>query len=139
MTVVVDGEDGGELTLVFSLPAARKLADPATAFAEARGWSRHVGVVGTRDAAVEAFVASHGIQQDYDVADSDKWLVMEEIQAETHTPRHVFVGTDVADRRIADYTGWEYRDVVAAAEKADWELDGRQTAGFVSWLRDRLG
>jgi len=141
MSVVIDGEGGGEMTLVFSLAAARRLADPATAVDEARGWSQHVGVVGNRTDEVRAFVAEHGFQQDYDLGDSDKWLLMESIQEETHTPRHVYVGTDVEDRRIADYTGWEFQDVTEAAEKADWELaseEGGGTDGLVSRLRDLL-
>lgn len=139
MSVVVDGEDGGEMTLAFSLSAIRRLADPAAAVGEARAWSQHVGVVGNQTDDVAAFVDEHGLQQDYDLGDSDKWLLMESIQEETHTPRHVYVGTDVEDRRIADYTGWEFQDVTDAAEKAGWELAGDGSdgnAGLVSRLRD---
>lgn len=140
MSVVVDGEDGGEMTLAFSLTAVRRLADPAAAIAEAREWSQHVGVVGNHADEVESFVADHGFQQDYDLGDSDKWLLMETIREETHTPRHVFVGTSVEDRRIAEYTGWEFQSVSEAAEKADWALAGGEAdeGGLVARLRALL-
>jgi hypothetical protein len=140
MSVVVNGEgrDGGELTLAFSLSAARRLSDPAGAFAEAREWSRHVGVVGNDADEVAAFVDDHGLQQDYDPGDRDKWLLMEEIREETHTPRHMFVGTNVEDRRIADYTGWEFEDVTEAAEKADWELAGKESEGLLGRLLELI-
>jgi hypothetical protein len=138
MSVVVDGETGGEMTLVFSLSAARRLADPAAAFSEAREWSQHVGVVGNRADEVRAFVDEHGVQQDYDPGESDKWLIMETIREEAHTPRHVYVGTSVEDRRIADYTGWEFQDVVEAAEKADWDLASDESDGLFSRLRALL-
>jgi hypothetical protein len=138
MSVVVDSEGGGEMTLVFSLSAARRLADPAAAFAEAREWSQHVGVVSNDADDVAAFVDDHGLQQDYDLGDSDKWLLMETIREETHTPRHMFVGTSVEDRRIADYTGWEFEDVTEAAEKADWELAAEEPEGLLGRLLELI-
>lgn len=138
MSVVVDSEGGGEMTLVFSLSAARRLADPAAAFAEAREWSQHVGVVSNDADDVAAFVDDHGLQQDYDLGDSDKWLLMETIREETHTPRHMFVGTSVEDRRIADYTGWEFEDVTEAAEKADWEVASEEPEGLLGRLLELI-
>ena len=127
------GEDGmyapdggrdraGEMTLVFTLAAIKAFADPASVVAEARGWSRYVGVVDNDAEAVAAFCDDHGVEPDFDTGDADKWLAMEEIRKMTATPRHVFVGTSVEDRRIADHLGWEYRTVEGVAEKADWTL-----------------
>jgi hypothetical protein len=110
------------MTLVFTLAAIETFADPASVVAEARGWSRYVGVVANDADAAAAFCDEHGVEPDFDTGDADKWLATEEIGKTTATPRHVFVGTSVGDRRIADHLGWEYRTVEAVAEKADWTL-----------------
>ncbi|MEF8852080.1 MAG: hypothetical protein V5A44_08800 [Haloarculaceae archaeon] len=122
-----DGRPGGsrrsgELTLVFTLAAIEPFADPAAVFADARGWSRYVGIVADDSAAVATFCDAHGLEPDFDTGDADKWLAMEEIRGTTATPRHVFVGTSVEDRRIADHLGWEYRTVEEVADRADWAL-----------------
>jgi len=126
-----DGQDrdgaSDEMTLAFTLDAIEGFADPRTVFVAARVWSRHVGVVGNDTDAVAAFVDAHSLQQDFDVGEADKWLAMERIRESTATPRHVFVGTSVEDRRIADHLGWEYRTPEEVAEKADWELEGAES------------
>lgn len=116
-----DPTEVAELTLLFSLGAARSLADPAAAFADARSWSAHVGVIANDTRAVEAFVDRHGVENDYTIRRWDKWGTMEAIREATDTPRHVFVGTGRTDRQIADATDWEYRPVREAAELAGWE------------------
>lgn len=140
MSIVVGASDGGEMTLAVSLAAAEQLADPGDALAAAREWSQHVGVVGNDADAVDEFVAEHDVPQDFALGDRDKWLLAERIREETHTPRHVYVGTSVEDRRIAEYTGWEFQDVRGAAEKADWDLGAAADgdAGLVARLRGLL-
>jgi len=142
-----DGSNGepthgrsGEMTLVFTLAAIEKFADPATVFEEARAWSRYVGIVARDSDAVHSFVDAHDIRPDFDQGETDKWLAMEEIGDATPTPRHVFVGTAMEDRRIADHLGWEYRQPEAVAEKADWTLTAneQESDGVVSRLLDRL-
>ncbi|WP_435074647.1 DUF7124 domain-containing protein [Halorubrum sp. HHNYT27] len=135
----------GELTLVLSLGAARQLADPAAAFAEARRWSRYVGIVANDADAVERFVSEHGIENDYALRNWDKWGTLCDVYAEADTPRYVFVGTTAADRRVATHVGFEYRSIREAAEKADWALsapDSREDTGIIGRLRravsDRL-
>jgi hypothetical protein len=137
-----DGRDGGktgEMTLVFTLPAIEQFADPATVFAEARQWSRYVGVVANDTEAVASFVEAHGLRSDFDPGDADKWLAMEEIRGMTETPRHVFVGTTVEDRRIADHLGWEYRTVAEVADRSDWTLaGGGESGGLLDGFLDRF-
>jgi hypothetical protein len=129
----------GEMTLVFTLAAIQKFAEPATVFEEARAWSRYVGIVDNDAEAVAAFVEAHGVQPDFDPGDADKWLAMEEIRGLTDTPRHVFVGTSMEDRRIADQLAWEYRQVEEVADRADWALAREEDAdGPVGRLLDRL-
>ena len=112
----------GEVTLVFSLGAARTLADPAGVFADAREWSRYVGVVANEADAVASFFRRHGIENDYALRKWDKWGTLGDIHAEAGTPRHVFVGTTGSDRRLATAVGFEFLTIREAAEKAGWEL-----------------
>lgn len=112
----------GDVTLVFSLGAARSLADPAAAFADARRWSRHVGVVANEADQVAAFARDHGIDNDYELTKWDKWGTLADVREESSAPRCVFVGTTRADERVATETGYEFLPVTEAAEKAGWEL-----------------
>ena len=112
----------GELTLLFSLGAIRSLADPAAAVADARRWSRYVGVVANDAAEVETFCRTHGIDNDYRLRSWDKAGLVQDLYEEVDTPRHVFVGTTEADRRVATQAGWEYRSVKEAANLAEWSL-----------------
>ncbi|MFC5135183.1 MULTISPECIES: DUF7124 domain-containing protein [Haloferacaceae] len=125
------GDDGpeGEMTLVFTLSAARSLADPAAAFADARRWSARVGVVANDTDAVEAFLDRHGLENDYALRDWDKWGTLADVREATDTPRHVFVGTSPEDRRLAETVGWQFRTVREAAGKAEWELGEREPSG----------
>ncbi|OYR42335.1 hypothetical protein DJ82_02825 [Halorubrum sp. Ib24] len=148
MSLDVDADPvtrSGELTLVLSLGAARRLADPEAAFAEARRWSRYVGIVANDAEAVERFVREHGVENDYALRNWDKWGTLGDVYDEADTPRHVFVGTSPSDRRVATHVGFEYRPIGEAAEKADWELSDPRSAddsGFIDRIRravsDRL-
>ncbi|MFC7186269.1 DUF7124 domain-containing protein [Halorubrum yunnanense] len=136
----------GELTLVLSLGAARRLADPEAAFAEARQWSRYVGIVANDADAVERFARERGVGNDYALRNWDKWGTLGDVRDEADTPRHVFVGTSSSDRRVATHVGFEYRPIREAAERADWELGEPGPAdgsGLVARIRsavsDRLG
>jgi hypothetical protein len=141
MSVDPDGgrTDDGEMALAFALDAARRFADPATVFAEARDWSRSVGVVANDAAAVDAFVAEHDLTQDYSL-DSDVWLTMQGIRESSDAPRHVFVGTTPEHRRVADATGWEFRDPEDVAAAAGWSLAGATDAsgGVIARIRSWL-
>ncbi|RLM70807.1 hypothetical protein DVK05_04420 [Halorubrum sp. Atlit-8R] len=112
----------GDVTLVFSLGAARSLADPAAAFADARRWSRHVGVVANEADRVAAFAREHGVENDYALRSWDKWGTLADVRDESAAPRYVFVGTTRADERVATETGYEFLRVDEAAEKAGWGL-----------------
>lgn len=115
----------GELTLAVEVDAARAFARPAAVIEDARRWSRYAGIVGNDVDAVEAFLDEHGIENDYDLGNRDKWLAMAEIRDAANTPRYVFVGGAPGDRRLANHVGWEFLTASEAAEKAGWELSGR--------------
>jgi hypothetical protein len=141
MSLDVDGDDAsrsGELTLVLSLGAARRLADPPDAFGEARRWSRYVGIVANDADAVGRFVREQDIENDYALRNWDKWGTLGDIYTEADTPRHVFVGTSASDRRVATHVGFEYRPIDEAAEKADWGLtapDSADDSGAIERVR----
>ena len=138
-----EGEATGEMTLAFELDAIRRFEDPETVFAEAREWSRAVGVVSNDIDAVASFIAEHDLTQDFDLGDRDIWLTMEHVRESHPAPRHVFVGSTPEDRRIADATGWEFRRPGTVAERADWSLDQSDgdtgsRPGLLARIRSRI-
>ncbi|QLH79540.1 hypothetical protein HZS55_20580 [Halosimplex rubrum] len=124
MSIAAEGDRSSEMTLAFELAAIEQFADPKRVFADAREWSRYVGVVANDTDAVVEFVADHDLAQDFELGDRDIWLTMEGIRESSDAPRHVFVGTTPEDRRIADATGWEYRTPAEVADAAGWSLGG---------------
>ncbi|WP_276254305.1 DUF7124 domain-containing protein [Halomontanus rarus] len=130
---------GEGMTLAFELSALDRLADPAEVFADARQWSRYVGIISNDTDAVESYVREHDLEPDFDLGGRDKWLASSEIRQETGTERHVFVGAGTEDRRIAEHTGWEFVPITDAAEKAGWTLESERTKqGLLERLRGWL-
>ena len=138
MVVTSTGDETGEVTLLYTLGAARSFADPSAVFADARRWSAHVGIVANDTSAVDAFVRTHGIENEYSLRDWDKWGTMVDIKEATDTPRHVFVGTSRGDRRLAENVGWEYLTAREAAAKAGWELGEPEPPERPAGIVDRL-
>jgi len=136
--VIAPDDRTGEVTLVFSLGAARRLADPEAAVAAARAWSRHVGIVANDADAVGRFVTETGIDNDYALRNWDKWGTLGDIEAATDAPRAVFVGASAADRRVATSVGFEYVPVDEAAAKAGWTLSEPERAKHDAGMLGRL-
>jgi hypothetical protein len=113
----------GDMTLAFDLAALQRLADPGEVFSDARRWTEYVGVVSDEPTyVVTNFTRKHRIRQDFFSGPKEKGESLENVREQFGTDRHVYVGVDEADRDLAAETGWEYLDVEAAAEAADWEL-----------------
>ena len=113
----------GEMTLAFELTALQALADPGEVFADARQWSRYVGVVSEEPTyVVTNFTRKRRIRQDFFSGPKGKDESLESVKRQFDTDRHVFVGTGEADRKLADDLGWEYLPVEEAVEAAGWEL-----------------
>lgn len=125
------------LTLAFELAAVQALARPRAVFADARTWSRHVGIVGADARAVEAYVRRHGLRQDYELADLDPVGVLSKLKWEADTDRYVFVGTTDEGRALAEHVNWEYVPVEGAAAAAGWTL--RDDADIVDRMMAVLG
>ena len=137
MGVTTDGETSKELTLAFELAAVEQFTHPDDVFADAREWSRYVGVIGNDPDAVRAFLQTYDLRHDFELGDRDKWLALQEIRNATDTPRYVLIGTSQDDRLAAEQTGWEFVPLTEAAEKADWTRKdpSDQTDGIVDRLR----
>ncbi len=137
--MAVDADQGGEVTLAFSVGAIERLAEPAAAFEDARGWSRHVGVIDNEREPIEETLERYDLDQDFDQEDEDKWLALERIRETTMTPRHVYLGVNEEDRRVATSLGWEFIHVTDAAAKAGWTLrEERSDSGLIARVRSAL-
>lgn len=130
----------GEMTLAFELSALQKLAKPGTAFADARQWTKYIGVVSDEPTyVVTNFTRKRRIRQDFFSGPKGKKESLESVKSQFDTDRHVFVGTSDEDEELAAETGWEYLDVADAAEAAEWELgegDGDATVAAEAAERD---
>lgn len=131
-----EGANDGDVTIAFVLEALEELADPRAVVADARRWSRHVGVVGDDPAAVSSYVDRHGLRQDYELGTLEPYAVLSRLRWEADTDRYVLVGSSDAAESLADYVGWEYVPVREAAERADWTL--AEDVGVLERLRARL-
>ncbi|MFQ3294384.1 MAG: hypothetical protein ACI9EZ_002151 [Halobacteriales archaeon] len=116
------GSDG-TMTLAFELSALETLAEPGAAFADARRWSKYVGVVSDKPTyVVTNFTRQHRIRQDFFSGPKGKEESLGNVRDQFDTDRYVFVGSADKDRETAQATDWEYLDVEAAAEAAEWTL-----------------
>ena len=113
----------GEMTLAFELSALQALADPGEVFADARQWSRYVGVVSEEPTyVVTNFTRKRQIRQDFFSGPKGRGESLESVRRQFDTDRHVFVGTDEDDRELAAEYGWEFLPVEEAADAAGWTL-----------------
>ena len=117
----------GEMTLAFELSALQSLAKPSTAFANARQWTRYVGVVSDEPTYVLTnYTRKRRIRQDFFSGPRGKQGTLENVKDQFESDRYVFVGTDEKDELTAEATGWEYLPIEEAAEAAEWELGEEQ-------------
>ena len=110
-----------DMTLAFELEALKELASPERVFEDARGWTEYIGVVSEKPTyVVTNFTRKNRIRQDFFSGPRGKAESLEGVKGQFDTERYVFIGTDEADEQLADEVGWEYLDLEAAAEAADW-------------------
>ncbi|MFB6164315.1 MAG: hypothetical protein ABEJ31_04075 [Haloarculaceae archaeon] len=119
----MDGGGSSDMTLAFDLDALQQLAQPDAVFNDTRQWSEYVGVVSEQPTyVVTNFTRKHRIRQDFFSGPRGREESLSNVKAQFETERHVFVGTDDEDERLAEAVGWEYLDVEDAAAAAGWEL-----------------
>ena len=117
--------DGGssDMTLAFELDALKALSEPEAVFTDARQWTSYVGVISERPTyVVTNFTRKHRIRQDFFSGPRSREESLANIKTQFDSERYVLVGTDEDDEALAEETGWEYVDVEAAADAADWQL-----------------
>lgn len=108
------------LTLAFDLAALRRVRAPSAAFADARGWSEHVGVVTDQPPYVlTKFIREHGLRNDFPAEPAPAAETLEHMGTHHDTERYVLVVPDDADPGVE---GWELLPISEAADRAEWEL-----------------
>lgn len=119
------GGDPDEMTLALTYDAARQLADPGYAFADAAGWSDWIGIVGDVPAhVVTKFQREHGVDADFF---NGTGMGPRERLADIgprsmfYAERFVLVGCEGQAAWAPD--GWEFLPLEEAAGKAGWELE----------------
>ena len=119
----------GDMTLAFELSALQALAKPSTAFADARQWTRYVGVVSDEPTyVVTNYTRKRRIRQDFFSGPRGKQGTLESVKDQFESDRYVLVGTGEEDEEVAEAAGWEYLPVEEAAEAADWEVGPEEAA-----------
>lgn len=117
------------LTLAFDLSALRRLADPAAAFRDARGWNAAAGIVSEKPAhVVSKFARDHSVQQDFEPDPAPAAETLAHVREHFDAGRYVYVGTGDDHRETAASVEWEYLDVTEAAESAGWIVTGATAA-----------
>ena len=117
-----------DMTLAFELEALETLADPEAVFTDARQWTSYVGVISAEPTyVVTNFTRKHRIRQDFFSGPRGREESLVNVRTQFDSERYVLVGTSEGDRTLADETNWEYVDLAAAADAADWQLE-TQTA-----------
>jgi hypothetical protein len=126
------GPHGGgadEMTMSLTYEAAKRLANPRSAVADARQWADWIGIVGD----VEAFVLNK-FQRDetldldfFNGSGTGPGERLREIDRHSmfYAERMVVVGIEGEDEAIAAEADWEFVPLSEAASKAGWELSLR--------------
>ncbi|MDZ7850217.1 MAG: hypothetical protein U5K70_05195 [Halodesulfurarchaeum sp.] len=115
---------GGEMTLAFDLSALQALAEPGTAFADARQWTRYAGVVSAEEPThvLTNFTRKRRIREDFFSGPKGAQDTLESVREQFESDRYVMIGTTERDRERAEAAGWEYLPVEEAADAAGWTV-----------------
>ena len=134
------GGGQGTMTLAFELEALKRLANPNEAFADARTWTKYVGVVSEKPTyVVTNFTRKERIRQDFFSGPRGVEESLDNVMGQFDTDRHVYIGTTDEDRTVAQEADWEYLSIEDAADAAGWELaadDGTMDDPFEAEARD---
>ncbi|AZH26348.1 DUF7124 domain-containing protein [Haloplanus aerogenes] len=121
------GEDADDMTMALTYKAAKRLAYPASAFADAESWADWVGIVGHVDTPViNRFQRQNGVDADFFSGTGTgpgERLAEVGPRSMFYAKRMVVVGIAGEDERVAAEADWEFVPLSEAAEKADWELN----------------
>jgi len=121
------GEDADDMTMALTYKAAKRLAYPASAFADAEAWADWIGIVGHVDTPViNRFQRQNGVDADFFSGTGTgpgERLAEVGPRSMFYAERMVVVGLEGEDERVAAEADWEFVPLSEAAEKAGWELN----------------
>lgn len=119
------------MTLAFALSALKTLAEPGTAFADARQWTRYVGVVSAKPPSeVKQYLRTRRIREDFMSGSEDPVETLESVRDQFESDRYVVVGTPESSQSSIEATNWEHLSVDEAAVAAEWVVgDQRRPDG----------
>jgi hypothetical protein len=121
------GEDPDDMTMALTYRAAKRLAHPASAFADAEAWADWIGIVGRVETPViNRFQRQNGVDADFfsgTGAGPGERLAEIGPRSMFYAKRMVVVGVAGEDERVAAEADWEFVPLEEAAEKAGWTLD----------------
>jgi len=118
------GERSSDMTLAFTVEALRRLEQPDTAIDDAREWTEYVGVVAEEPNHGLQYTRERRVRVDFFSGTRSVEETLFTVGQTYATDRHVLVGTDADERTLAGRTGWEFREVEEAADRAEWRLRG---------------
>ncbi len=123
------GPHGGgvdDMVTALTYEAAKRLANPAAAVADAKVWSDWIGIVGDVPAhVIGTFQRNHGVDADFfngTGTGPGERLAEIDVHSMFYSERMVVVGVEGEDEYIAERADWEFVPVADAAAKANWEL-----------------
>ncbi|GAB6879774.1 hypothetical protein JCM17823_20480 [Halorubrum gandharaense] len=118
--------DPDDMTMAFTYEAVNRLADPAFAVADARGWCDWIGIVGkVSTPAIRKFQRDNGVDLDFFGGnESGPAERLKDVTEDSmfYADRMAVVGTS-GDEWIAEEAGWEFVPLADAADGADWEIE----------------
>jgi hypothetical protein len=123
------GPHGGgvdDMTMALTYRAARRLADPAAAVADASSWVDWIGIVGDVPAhVINKFQREHVVDADFfNGSGTGPGERLAEIGPHSmfYAERMVVVGVPGEDEPVAEAADWEFVPLPEAAEGAGWAL-----------------
>lgn len=124
-------EQSSDMTLALTVEALRRLDEPATAVADARDWTVHLGVVAEKPNAGLEYASIQQIETEFFSGTRSIEETLSELSMSYDTDRFVLVGTTDSEEELATAFDWEYRDIETAAERAGWTLAEREKQGGI--------
>jgi len=96
-------------------------------FNDVQHWSQSIGAIDADTEQIKQIVDECDLQRDFEIQDSCKWFVLEEICETTTTPQYVYVGENGEDIRISTLFCWESVRVTDTAENTGWDISETQS------------
>lgn len=111
------------LTVAIDEGALDRFADPHRVLADATRFAANVGVISTSTGYHAARIHDLDPDQVDFLTRLDRKKGLQQVRNNSDTERYVYIGTDIDAAEIAVSLDWEYLDVQAAAEAADWDCE----------------